>query len=152
MIPENPMPNAAMIFFLAFILIAPVAHATTSLSGEAVVRSISPEKIAVLIDTTGDQMIDHGFLLSVDLPAAPLSERFPTATVQFKDGYVRVISAARVYDLQVAGYPDPPPADSGSRVVTLIGYSLINSSGDSGCDVQSAFERDAGICFSYGRD
>jgi hypothetical protein len=142
-----------LITILLMLLVAPAAFATVvSFAGETVVRTITADKIVVLVDTTGDQMIDRGFLLSLDIPAGHVAERFEAASVQQGDGYVRVTGSQKIFDLQVAGYPDPPPADSGSRVVTLIGYSLINSSGDSGCDVQSAFERDAGICFSYGRD
>lgn len=122
-------------------------------TGEAVVRSINASRVAVFLDTNGDRTIDKGFLLMMDVPLHQgYTAHFSKARVEFTDGYVRVISDKKLVDLQVAGYPDPPAAPKGSAVVTLIGSALTHSSGDSGCDITRAHERDAGACFAYGQD
>ena len=125
---------------------------TTTYSGEAVVRSLAPTRVAVFLDTNGDHMVDNGFLLTTDIPMHDgLSVHLPDAKLVFTDGYVRVSSDNLVYDLQVAGYPEPPSAPKDSEVVTLIGSALMHSSGDSGCDIQRAHEKDAGSCYAYGK-
>jgi len=136
-----------------FVVLTSVASATTTTySGEAVVRSLAPTRVAVFLDTDGDHMVDNGFLLTTDIPMHDgLSVHLPTAKLVFTDGYVRVSSENLVYDLQVAGYPDPPAAPKDSEVVTLIGSALMHSSGDSGCDIQRAHEKDAGSCYAYGK-
>src|SRR5688572_16427147 len=56
--------------FLALLLfsLSSVAEATTTTySGEAVVRSIAPTRVAVFFDTNGDHLIDNGFLLTTDV-------------------------------------------------------------------------------------
>jgi hypothetical protein len=138
--------------FLALLLavLSPVAGATTTTySGEAVVRSIAPTRVAVFLDTDGDHLIDNGFLLTTDIPMPGVAVHLATAKLVFTDGYVRLTSANVVYDLQVAGYPDPPAAPKDSEVVTMIGSALVHSSGDSGCDIQRAHEKDAGACYAY---
>ncbi len=141
--------------FLALLLVvlSPLAGATTTtFSGEAVVRSIAPTRVAVFFDTDGDHMIDNGFLLTTDIPMHDgIAVHLPTAKLVFTDGYVRVTSDKVIYDLQVAGYPDPPAAPKDSEVVTLIGSALMHSTGDSGCDIQRAHEKDAGACYAYGK-
>jgi hypothetical protein len=138
--------------FLALLLavLSPVAGATTTTySGEAVVRSIAPTRVAVFLDTDGDHLIDNGFLLTTDIPMPGVAVHLATAKLVFTDGYVRLTSDKVVYDLQVAGYPDPPAAPKDSEVVTMIGSALVHSSGDSGCDIQRAHEKDAGACYAY---
>lgn len=140
--------------FLALLLavLSPVAGATTTTySGEAVVRSIAPTRVAVFLDTNGDHLIDNGFLLTTDIPMPGVAVHLATAKLVFTDGYVRVTSENLVYDLQVAGYPDPPAAPKDSEVVTMIGSALMHSSGESGCDIQRAHEQDAGACYAYGK-
>ena len=140
--------------FLALLLfsLSPVAGATTTTyTGEAVVRSIAPTRVAVFFDTNGDHVIDNGFLLTTDIPMPGVAVHLPTAKLVFTDGYVRVTSENVVYDLQVAGYPDPPDAPKDSEVVTMIGSALMHSSGDSGCDIQRAHEQDASVCYAYGK-
>lgn len=140
--------------FLALLLavLSPVAGATTTTyTGEAVVRSIAPTRVAVFLDTNGDHLIDNGFLLTTDIPMPGVAVHLETAKLVFTDGYVRVTSENLVYDLQVAGYPDPPAAPKDSEVVTMIGSALMHSKGDSGCDIQRAHEQDAGACYAYGK-
>jgi hypothetical protein len=141
--------------FLAVLLTVtafPLFASPTRLSGETVVRSIAPDRIAIFVDTTGDRVIDHGFLLSADIPTGSgLAVHFTSAEVEYSDGYVRVSAEdGRFYDMVVAGYPDPPKTPADSRVITLIGYSIVRSSGDSGCTIDRAHEQDAGFCFAYG--
>ena len=140
---------------LALLLVAafsPVANGTTTTyTGEAVVRSIAPTRVAVFLDSDGDHMVDNGFLLTTDIPMHNgIAVHLRDAKLVFTDGYVRVTSENSVYDLQVAGYPDPPAAPKDSDVVTLIGSALMHSEGDSGCDIQRAHEKDAGACYAYG--
>ncbi|HEX7708013.1 MAG TPA: hypothetical protein VF701_16250 [Thermoanaerobaculia bacterium] len=132
----------------------PLFGSPTRLNGEAVVRSIAPDRVAIFVDTTGDRVIDHGFLLSADIPTGSgLAVHLASAEVEYSDGYVRVAAAdGRFYDMVVAGYPDPPKTPADSRVVTLIGYSIVHSSGDSGCTIEGARGQDAGICYAYGRE
>lgn len=130
-----------------------VAHARPlRFSGDAVVRSIGPAKIAVFVDTNADQVIDQGFLLTTDVSMGDLAVRVENANVIFTDGYLRVATAEKVYDLQVAGFPEPPSAPKGTEVVSLIGSALTHSSGDSGCDIKRALEGDAGGCYAYGKE
>jgi hypothetical protein len=138
----------------SFLLISSAAFAKPmQFSGEAVIRTISPDRVAVFLDTNGDQTIDKGFLLTMDVPMHNgYSAHFAKAKVVFSDGYVRVISDKKLVDLQVAGYPDPPKPPKDAEVVTLIGSALTQSTGDSGCDIARASEPDAGACFSYGKD
>ncbi|HKR65775.1 MAG TPA: hypothetical protein VJZ00_18740 [Thermoanaerobaculia bacterium] len=135
------------------LLVAASAHARPmQLSGEAVVRSISNNRVAVFLDTNGDQSIDRGFLLMMDIPMHNgYTAHFAKAKVEVTDGYVRVTSDKKLVDLQVAGYPDPPDPPKDAVVVTLIGSALTQSSGDSGCDVARAQEQDPGACFAYGK-
>jgi hypothetical protein len=137
-----------------FVSLAFASHAfATTYSGEAVVRSIDPTRVAVFLDSDGDHLVDNGFLLTTDIPMhGNISVHLPAAQLVFTDGYVRVSCEKSVYDLQVAGYPDPPAAPTDSKVVTLIGSALTHSSGDSGCDIQRARDKDAGACFAYGRE
>ena len=138
------------------VVFSTVASATTTTyTGEAVVRSIAPTRVAVFLDTDGDHMVDNGFLLTTDIPMHDgLAVRLKTAELVFTDGYVRVSGGDGdnvVYDLQVAGYPDPPAAPKDSEVVTLIGSALMHSIGKSDCDMQRAHEKDAGACYAYGK-
>ena len=140
--------------FLALLaVLATVAGATTTTyTGEAVVRSIAPTRVAVFIDSDGDHMVDNGFLLTTDVPMHDgIAVHLRDAKLVFTDGYVRVTSENLVYDLQVAGYPDPPAPPKNSDVVTMIGSALMHSSGDSGCNIQRAHEQDAGACYAYGK-
>lgn len=140
-----------LLLAVAFATSLAYAKPTTS-TGDAVVRSIDDNRIAIFFDTNGDRLVDQGFLLTTDIPVhSRYAVRLRDARLSFTDGYVRVSSAKKVFDLQVAGYPDPPKAPRGSVVVTLIGSALHHSQGDSGCDIQRAHEKDAGACYSYGK-
>lgn len=129
----------------------PDANKPQTLSGEAVVRTIGPNRIAVLLDTNEDQTVDQGFLLSSDLPVPSTSARCPTASVEFTDGYVRLTYDTKVVDLYVAGYPEPPAVTDRKDMTKFVGYALQHSSGTSGCNLERAMT-DAGTCFGYGRE
>jgi hypothetical protein len=137
---------------LLLIAAAPLASASEmTFRGETVVRSIDAKRVAVFLDTDGDHLVDNGFLLTADFPIRNgIAVHFPSADLVFTDGYVRVVGDKQVFDLQVAGYPDPPAAPPECKLVTLIGSALTHSAGDSGCDIQRAHEKDAGACFAYG--
>ncbi len=122
-----------------------------TMSGEAVVRSIGANRIAVLLDTNEDQAVDQGFLLSSDLPVSSTSARCPTASVEFTDGYVRLTYDTKVVELYVAGYPEPPAVPGNKDITKFVGYALQHSSGTSGCNLERAMT-DAGACFGYGRE
>ena len=133
------------------LLLPTTAFATKAqvINGVAVVRNIGPNRVAVLLDTNGDKSVDHGFLLSSDLPVSSTSARCPEASVEFTEGYVRVTYDKKVYDLHVAGYPEPPAIEQATT--KFVGYALMHSSGTSGCNVENALT-DAGTCFEYGKD
>ena len=133
------------------LLLATSAYATKPqvLNGEAVVRNIGENRVAILLDTNDDKSIDQGFLLSSDLPISSTSARCPMASVEFTDGYVRVTYDNKVVDLYVAGYPEPP--DSQHETTKFVGYALMHSSGTSGCNLERALS-DAGACFNYGKE
>jgi hypothetical protein len=133
----------------AALFLAAAAHAKP-ISGEAVVRTIGDDRIAVLIDTNSDQLIDQGFLLSSDLPVASTSVHLKTARVEFTDAYVRLTADSKLYDLWVAGHPEPPAVPKEMRAVRFIGYALQHSTGDARCTLQQAREGDAGACYQYG--
>lgn len=140
--------------FLAIAVAVPVAATKTQpkpaqLSGEAIVRTIG-NNIAVLLDTNGDQAIDQGFLLSSDLPVSSTSARCPEARVEYTTSYVRLTYAEKVYDLYVAGYPEPPALKSPKETTKYVGYALQHSTGGSGCSVERALD-DAGACYGYGK-
>ena len=122
-----------------------------TLNGEAIVRTIGENRIAVLMDTNDDKAIDQGFLLSSDLPVSSTSARCPGASVEFTDGYVRLMHDSKVFDLYVVGYPEPPALKDPKDMTKFIGYALQHSSGGSGCTVERALS-DAGACFEYGKE
>lgn len=96
-----------------------------SYTGTAVIRTISPMRVAVFIDSDADQIVDNGFLLTTDVPAhRRLAVRLDEAELRFTEGYVRVTADKRVFDLQVAGYPESPATPQDKEVVTLIGSAL----------------------------
>ncbi len=137
---------------LALLLVPASAHGKAQmLSGEAVVRSIGGNRVAVLLDTNDDKAIDQGFLLESDLPVPATGERCPDASVEYTESYVRVTYAQHVIDLWVAGYPEPPAAPEQTDSTKFIGSSLLHSSGDSGCTLERAL-RDAGVCFDYAKN
>ncbi|MDQ3282288.1 MAG: hypothetical protein M3Q69_12860 [Acidobacteriota bacterium] len=138
----------ALLFALAVSSIA--VPTGTSYSGDAVLRSLSPTRVAVFLDTNADDIIDNGFLLTTDIPVGNYAVRLPAAKLFFTDGYVRIASSDKVYDLQVAGYPDPPAAPAHSSVTTLIGSALMHSKGKSDCSLERAHQKDAGACYQYG--
>jgi hypothetical protein len=139
---------------IALFALATAASATeTSYTGETVIRSIGPLRIAVFIDSNGDHMIDNGFLLTTDIPMhGSMAVHLPTAKLSVTEGYVRVATETKIYDLEVAGYPESPARPDGVEVVTMIGSALQHSRGESGCDIRRAHEGDAGNCYSYGSE
>lgn len=140
----------ALVLSLAlFFTSASLASRPQALRGDAVVRNIGDDRVAVLLDTNDDRTIDQGFLLSSDLPVSITDEHCPSAQVEFTDGYVRVKFESRVWDLYVAGYPEPPAVQMDTT--RFIGYALQHSTGDSGCNVERAL-KDAGVCYGYGRE
>ena len=138
---------------LPLVLLASSAFATKpqTMNGTVVVRNIGDNRIAVLLDTNEDKSIDQGFLLSSDLPVSSTSANCPAASVEFTDGYVRVVSDSQVFDLYVVGYPEPPAAPHQHETRKFIGYALMHSSGNSGCNIERAAS-DAGACYGYGKD
>lgn len=122
-----------------------------TMNGDAVVRTIGPDRIAVLLDTNDDKAIDQGFLLSSDLPMSSTSAHCPTASVEYTTGYVRLTYDSKVFDLYVAGYPEPPALKDVKDMTKFVGYALQHSSGGSGCSVERALT-DAGACFDYGKE
>ena len=150
------MRKSLLSVLVAFVVAAPllatkpkVAKPQT-LSGEAIVRTIGPDRIAVLLDTNDDKAIDQGFLLSSDLPVSSTSAHCPGASVEFTEGYVRLMFDKKVYDLYVAGYPEPP-AQAEKSTTKFVGYALQHSSGTSGCNLERALS-DAGACYDYGKE
>ena len=119
-----------------------------TLSGEVIVKTIGEDRIAVLLDTNEDEAVDQGFLLSSDLPVSATTAYSPEASVEFTDTYVRLTYDTKVFDLYVAGYPEPP-ADK-TATTKYVGYALQHSSGDSGCNMERAMS-DAGACYNYGK-
>lgn len=119
--------------------------------GDAVIRGIGENRVAVFLDTDGDRSVDHGFLLSSDIPiASDVAVSCPAANIDFTDGYARLTSGTRHYDLYVAGYPEPPATPAEGEAFRFTGYALMHSSGESGCDLTRALEGDAGHCYKYG--
>lgn len=123
--------------------------AGTTYTGEVVVRSVAANRIAVLLDTDKDSVIDNGFLLTTDVSMGKVAVHLASASLFSTEGYVRITADNKVYDLQVAGYPDPPAAPSEAKVTTMIGSSLVHSKGKSTCSIDRARE-DAGACYAYG--
>lgn len=136
---------------LALLMLAAAApSAAARISGDVVLRTIGQDRVAVFIDSNADQRIDHGFLLSSDIPIARMSVHLTGATVEYTDAYVRLIGDERLYDLHVAGHPEPPSAPKDLRAVRFIGYALQHSTGDSTCTLIQAHEGDVGACYGYG--
>lgn len=137
---------------ILLLLALPLAGAPSrphALAGDAIVRNIGDNRVAVFLDTNADAAIDEGFLLSSDLPVSSTSTSCPSASVEFTDGYVRVTYASKVVDLYVAGYPEPPLVQADTT--RFVGYALMHSTGDSGCNLERAM-RDAGACYGYGKE
>lgn len=122
-------------------------------TGEAVVRNVGTNRIAIFLDTDADRKIDHGFLLSSDLPvASDLAIECPEARLEFTDGWARLASGSKLFELYVAGYPEPPVASGDLEARRFIGYALVHSSGDAGCSLERALGGDPGACYRYGDD
>ena len=150
------MRNSVLRLSLVLLLALPLSATKDEpkpqmLSGEAIVWTIGDSRIAVLVDTNGDSAIDQGFLLSSDLPVSSTTARCPTANVEFTTSYVRLTYDSKVFDLYVAGYPEPPALKDPKDTTRFIGYALQHSSGGSGCSVERA-ATDAGACFNYGKE
>jgi hypothetical protein len=136
---------------VAFVLLATAAPAQAiPLKGDVVVRNIGEDRVAVLIDSDHDDKIDQGFLLTSDLPVSRMSVYLKAAELEFNDSYVRLIADNKLYDLYVAGHPDPPAAPKEMRAIRFIGYALQHSTGDSRCTLTDAREGDVGACYKYG--
>jgi hypothetical protein len=149
---RNSVLPVSLVLFLALPLSAAKEEPKPQvLSGEAIVRTIGDSHIAVLMDTNGDSAIDQGFLLSSDLPVSSTSARCPAANVEFTTGYVRLMYDSKVFDLYVAGYPEPPALKDPKDTTRFVGYALQHSSGGSGCSVERA-ATDAGACYNYGKE
>ena len=129
-----------------------VEAAGTTYTGEVVVRSLDAMRVAVFLDTNKDHLVDNGFLLTTDIPMGKIKVHLADAKLFFTDGYIRITSDKKVYDLQVAGYSDPPAPAADAEVTTLIGSALMHSKGDSGCSIERAHEQDAGACYAYGAE
>lgn len=143
-------PVLALVAFSAFCATASEPQ-PVQFTGDAVVRGIGNNRIAMFLDTDGDKTIDHGFLLSSDIPiASTVAVSCPRARIDFTDGYARLTSGQRLYDLYVAGYPEPPAAPDQAESFRFTGYALMHSSGESGCDLTRALEGDAAGCYKYG--
>ena len=140
------------LLFLISCSTSPAEAAGTTYTGEVVVRSLAPTRVAVFLDTDADQLVDNGFLLTTDIPMGNIAVHLPAARLIFTDGYVRIASEKKIYDLQVAGYPDPPAPPKESEVTTLIGSALMHSKGDAGCSIERAQQKDPGACYSYGAE
>ena len=138
----------ALVALLSLLPAVAQAKAVGTFNGEAVVRNIGDNRVAVLLDTNADKAIDQGFLLESDLPVPATGERCVEAKVEFTDSYVRVTYKQHVIDLWVAGYPEPPAAPEETDSTKFIGSSLMHSNGDSGCTLDGALT-DAGRCFNY---
>lgn len=125
--------------------------ATRTFAGEAVIRSIDAKRVAVFLDTDGDTIVDNGFLLTTDIPMyGTFSDRLAQVALVFTDGYLRVVGSEKVYDLQVAGFPEPPEVPGERKLVTLIGSALMHSKGN-GCTLDKASGDEGGLCYAYGQ-
>jgi hypothetical protein len=144
------LPPALLLTFLPTLVFAAPTKPQI-LSGEAIVRSIGDNRVAVLLDTNDDKSIDQGFLLSSDLPVSLTTASCPAASIEFTTSYVRVTYDKKVIDLYVAGYPEPPDAPQEHESKKFIGYALMHSTGNSGCNLERALA-DAGACYNYGKD
>lgn len=138
---------------LVLLVVALPLAATKSqtISGTAVVRTIGQDRVAVLVDTNDDKSVDQGFLLSSDLPVSSTSARCPSANVEFTDSYVRLTHESKVYDLYVAGYPEPPAVTGQKSTTKFVGYALQHSTGQSGCNLERAMT-EPGACYNYGKE
>ena len=146
------MRKAVLPLFFVVVACATVsANNSRTVNGEAIVRSIGENRVAVLVDTNDDKAIDQGFLLSSDLPISATSTHCPAAHVEYTESYVRVTYAKKVIDLYVAGYPEPPATPEQHETTKFIGYALTHSTGNSGCTLERAMA-DGAACYKYGKD
>jgi len=148
------MRKSVLVVLLASLVALPLPAAKEqpkpqTMNGDAVVMTIGLDRIAVLLDTDKDKSIDQGFLLSSDLPVSSTSARCPSAKVEYTNSYVRLTYDSKVFDLYVAGYPEPPAPKKSKSMTRYVGYALQHSTGSSGCSVERAM-KDAGACFKYG--
>lgn len=123
---------------VASALILPAAPVTHT-SGETLVRSIGPKQVAILVDTNGDKSIDQGFLLESELDlAAPRLVHFKKGELEFSDGFVRASEGGRMYELFVAGYPEPPAVPGEMHVVRYTGFGITHRQGETKYDIDKA--------------
>lgn len=108
-------------------------------SGETVIRSMGPKRVAILVDTNGDKSIDQGFLLESELDlAAPSLVHFKNATLEFADGFARASEDQRMYELFVAGYPEPPAVEGETHVVRYTGFGITHRQGETKYNIDKA--------------
>lgn len=138
---------------LALVLLAalPLLGEPQTMTGQSVIRSIGGNRVAVFLDTDADDAVNEGFLLSSDLPVPSTTARAANARVVFTDGYLRLTYDGKVFDLYVAGYPEPPEVPEPVDLTKYVGYALQHSSGNSGCTLDRAVS-DPGACFGYGKE
>src|SRR5688500_2878154 len=70
--------------------------AGTTYTGEVVLRSLAPTRVAVFLDTDADHLVDNGFLLTTDIPMGNIAVHLPVARLIFTDGYVRIASEQKI--------------------------------------------------------
>lgn len=125
---------------VALLLLSLPAFAAEEKSGDALVRSAGKTAVAILVDTNGDKSIDQGFLLDSELPLnVAQAIHADKARVMFDDGYVRLITGDNtIYELYVAGYPEPPAAPEKAKVVRFTGYGITHRTGETRYELAKA--------------
>ena len=127
-----------LVLLVALLLSLP-AYAVEEKTGDALVRNAGKTAIAILVDTNGDKSIDQGFLLDSELPlTVSQAIHADKARVMFDDGYVRLFTDGTIYELYVAGYPEPPAMPKDAKVVRYTGYGITHRTGETRYNIAKA--------------
>ena len=131
--------RSTVLVLLVVLLLSVPALAFEEKSGDALVRNAGKTAVAILIDTNGDKSIDQGFLLDSELPLTVAQAiHADKARVMFDDGYVRLFTADTIYELYVAGYPEPPAAPEKAKIVRYTGYGITHRTGETRYELAKA--------------
>ena len=106
-----------------------------SWSGEAVLKQVGPDRIAVVIDTNRDRKIDMGFTIRSDRPVSSIAPiHFSSVHVEEKQGEVRFVGDNRVIEFGMI-------TNSASRVQRFVGYELVRNNGETGVALDPRSDR-----------
>ena len=128
----------------------PVLHARGD-RGSVVIRTLSADRIVVLLDTRVDGVqdgrIDQWYTLQLDAPIAAINTYIPAAEILYRRDSLRVTAAAErtVYDFLLADSEPVPAVPEGFASVRHEGFGLAHNSGITSYELAPSRSRSGGV-------